>query len=286
MPNAFLGPADEKHQIPRLGFGTYTLHGVPASEAVQDAIDLGYRHIDTARPYENEAYLGIGIRESGISRGDLFITSKISCRAFWTPSPRMASGDVRDVVRWAVDDSLMRLDTDYIDLLLLHWPEPDDSLEPTLKAMAELVDVGWIRHMGVSNFPAGMLERSCVIAPVFCNQVEYHPFLSQERLLATASDLGVAIMAHNPFAAGRVEADETLRGIGSRHGKTPNQVALRWLLEQENVGAVPVAPTYALRRENREIFDFKLTDDDRAAIQDLPKDIRTVDPLWAPDWSD
>ena len=269
--------------VPKLGFGTWTLHGAEATEAVRDAIEVGYRHIDTARGYENEISVGMGIHESELPRSELFVTTKFSLRSLWSPTARRVRAAARDAVRAAADDSLYRLDTDYLDLLLLHWPD-EDTFEETLEALAELREDGWIRNLGVSNVPPEMLRRACEIAPVFCNQVEYHPFLTQDRLLETARELGVVITAHSPLAAGRVVTDPTLCGIAERHGKTPIQVVLRWLIDQPGVTAVPAATTHEWRLENLELFDFELSDDDRSEIAALPKDGRIVEPPWAPDW--
>jgi 2,5-diketo-D-gluconate reductase B len=268
----------------RLGFGTCELWGPEASEAVRDAIAIGYRHLDTARFYENEMRVGIGMRESGVAREELFVTTKVLLNSVWAlaPKPTMTAG--RDSLRWATEDSLQRLDTDYLDLLLVHWPSHDVPLKRTLEAMTALQEEGLIRHVGVSNFPAGLLRRACELAPIFCDQVEYHPLLSQDRLLAAARELGVLVTAHSPLARGRILEDETLQRIGARHGRTAAQVALRWLIEQPGVGAIPTAPTAAWRRENWAVLDFALTDADRAEIARLPKDVRTVDPPFAPDW--
>jgi 2,5-diketo-D-gluconate reductase B len=271
--------------IPRLGFGTWQLFGADAIEAVRDALELGYRHIDTARGYENENSVGIGLEGSDVPREQIFITTKFSLRSFYLAAPTFSRLSVRDTVRSAASDSLMRLGTDYLDLLLVHWPEDDASFAPLLEALAELREDGWIRNLGVSNFPSEMLRRACEIAPVACNQVEYHPFLSQDRLLEAARELGVDVTAHSPLAAGRVVEDPTLLRIGERHGKSAIQVTLRWLLDQAGVSVVPAATTHQWRVENLEL-DFELSDEDRAKIAALPKDVRTVDPAWAPAWDE
>lgn len=270
--------------LPRLGFGTWLLYGPAATEAVRDALELGYRHIDTARFYENEIRVGMGIAESDVPRDEIFLTSKVLLSPVWGSAPARARTARRDALRWEAEDSLMRLDTDYLDLLLLHWPDADTPLEHTLASMAELREEGLIRQLGVSNFPPGMLRAACELAPVFCNQVEYHPFLSQERLLAAAQELDVLVTAHSPLARGRVATDETLARIGTRHGKTGIQVALRWLVEQPGVSVAAAATTHEWRVENWEVFDFELSEQDRAEIARLPKDVRVVRPPWAPDW--
>ncbi len=157
-------------------------------------------------------------------------------------------------------------------------------VEQTLEAMLDLRERGLIRQLGVSNFPAGLLADALEHAPVFCNQVEYHPFLDQSRLLELARTSDVLITAYSPLAHGRVPDDETLREIGEEHGKTAGQVALRWLLDHPGVSTIPKASSHERRLENWQVFDFELTDDDREKIDDLPKDRREIDPSFAPDW--
>jgi 2,5-diketo-D-gluconate reductase B len=183
------------------------------------------------------------------------------------------------------EQSLERLGVDHLDLLLLHWPSPDVPLEETLKALTALRADGRIRNLGVSNFPAGLLKQALDLAPVFCNQVEYHPFLDQSRLLELARANDVLITAYSPLAHGKVPGDETLNRIGAAHGKTAGQVALRWLLDQDRVSPIPKASSHERRVENFEVFDFELSAEQRAEIAALPKDVRTADPPWAPDWA-
>lgn len=270
--------------IPKLGFGTWLLYGKDASEAVRDALHVGYRHIDTARLYDNEYWVGRGIRESGVARDDVFLTTKVYGSAFWSHLPQTLRTVRRDALRWAVEDSLMRLDTEYLDLLLLHWPSLEVPLEDTLTAMGELRDEGWVRQIGVSNFPPSMLRQACELAPIFCNQVEYHPFLGQDRLLAVARELGVLISAHSPLCAGLVLRDKTLQQIGAMYRKSAVQVALRWLIDQPGVCTIPTATTQEWRRENLDIFDFRLSEEDDIAIRALPKDVRAVEAPFALDW--
>ncbi len=208
-----------------------------------------------------------------MDRSEIFLTTKIF------------PGDFEpDDFKAATEESLRALGTDYLDLLLLHWPDPDVPLERTLGAMVDLREAGTIRNLGVSNFPAGMLSEALEHAPVFCDQVEYHPFLGQDRLLKLARERDVLVTAYSPLAHGKVPGDATLTEIGEAHGKTAGQVALRWLLDQPNVSPIPKASSHARRVENFEVFDFQLTDDERAQIDGLPKDDRTGDPDFAPDW--
>jgi 2,5-diketo-D-gluconate reductase B len=259
--------------IPKLGFGTWQIEGPECQEAVEDALAIGYRHIDTARAYGNEREVGRGLAAGGVPRQEFFLTTKI-WREEYAP----------DDLRRAAEDSLRNLQVDCIDLLLLHWPNPDFALEETLGALVALRDDGLILHLGVSNFPIGMLREALEVAPVFADQVEFHPFLSQDALVDLAAEQDFMVTAYSPLARGRVPRDPTLREIGEAHGKTAGQVALRWLLDKPQVCAIPKASSHERRLENFEVFDFELSDDERAAIEDLPKDGRVIDPGFGPDW--
>jgi 2,5-diketo-D-gluconate reductase B len=262
-------------EIPRLGYGTWQVEGKDATDGVRDALEIGYRHIDTARAYGNEAEVGEGLAQGGVDRAEIFLTTKIWLDDF-----------APDKLKAAAEDSLRKLRTDYVDLLLLHWPSQDVPLEQSLQAMQELREAGRIRHAGVSNFPAGMLERALAITPLLADQVEYHPFLGQDRLLALVQERDLTLTAYSPLAHGKVVGHPELTRIGEQHGKSAGQVALRWLLDQPNVTTLPKASSHERRRENFEIFDFSLSDADRGRIAALPKDVRTADPAWAPDWTD
>jgi 2,5-diketo-D-gluconate reductase B len=260
-------------RVPAVGFGTWLVTGQDATDGVREALEIGYRQIDTARAYENEREVGRGIAESGVPRDEIFLTTKV-------PHDDAAAAEVeRDA-----EQSLERLGVDHLDLLLLHWPNPDVPLEETLDALTKVREDGRTRNIGVSNFPAGLLEQALQIAPVFCNQVEYHPFLDQSRLLELARANDVLLTAYSPLAHGKVPGDPTLTGIGAKYDKTAGQVALRWLLDQPGVSPIPKASSYERRRENFDVLDFTLSDDDRAEIERLPKDVRTANPPWAPDW--
>jgi 2,5-diketo-D-gluconate reductase B len=259
-------------RVPALGFGTWQITGPDAEEAVRDALDIGYRQIDTARMYGNEQEVGRGIAASGVARDEIWLTSKV-----WRDEA------TADQVVAAGEDSLRKLGTDYLDLLLLHWPA-DTPIESTVEGFMRLQEAGRIRHFGVSNFPRGLLEEALGHGPVFCDQVEYHPLLSIDPLLELAEQRDLLITAYSPLAHGKVLENETLRRIGEAHGKTPGQVALRWLLDQPRVSPIPKASSHERRVENFEVFDFRLTDEERAEIAALAKDVRTANPSWAPDW--
>jgi len=261
--------------VPKLGFGTWQIEGRACREAVEDALAIGYRHIDTARAYGNEREVGRGLAAAGLSRRELFLTTKI-WREEYAP----------DDLRRAAENSLRNLQVDCVDLLLLHWPNPDHPLKETLGALVGLRDDGLIKHLGVSNFPAGLLREALSLAPIFTDQVEYHPFLGQPEVLELALEKDFMVTAYSPLARGKVPADPTLDEIGDAHGKTAGQVALRWLLDQPQVCAIPKASSHERRVENFEVFDFRLEGEERARIGALPKDQREIDPSFGPDWDD
>ncbi len=260
--------------VPKLGFGTWEILGSDCEEAVADALEIGYRHIDTAQAYENEAEVGKALAASDVPRQELWLTTKL-WRSEFAP----------DRVRASTEGSLERLQVNCIDLLLLHWPNDEVPLEGTLDALAQIRDEGLIKHFGVSNFPAYMLREALKRAPIFADQVEFHPFLGQRKLVDLAVEQDFMVTAYSPLARGRVPEDETLRAIGEGYGKTAGQVALRWLLEQQSVTTAPKASSHARRAENFDVFDFALTDADRVRIDAMRKDRCTVDPPWAPDWA-
>src|SRR5215213_2304967 len=192
--------------VPKLGFGTFRLPGADCREGVRDALEIGYRHIDTARGYDNETEVGQGIADSGVAREEIWLTTKVP--------PDMAAADQ---VRASAEDSLRRLGTDYVDLLLLHWPAPDVPLAETMGALLALREEGRAREIGVSNFPPNHLRRALEHAPVFTDQVEFHPFLGQDRLLGVARENDVLVTAYAPLAQGKVTRDPVLREIAEAH---------------------------------------------------------------------
>ena len=259
--------------VPKLGFGTWQIEGPECQEAVEDALAIGYRHIDTARAYGNEEHVGRGLTAAGVPRNEFFLTTKI-WREEYAP----------DDLRRAAEDSLEKLQVGCIDLLLLHWPNSEFPLEETLGALTELRNDGLIVHLGVSNFPATLLREALEVAPIFADQVEFHPFLGQDELVELAAEKDFMVTAYSPLARGKVPEDPTLREIGEAHGKTAGQVALRWLLDKPQVATIPKASSHERRVENYEVFDFELTDDERGRIEALPKDGRIIDPGFGPDW--
>ena len=262
-------------RIPRIGLGTWTLRGAEAQQAVEGAIGLGYRHIDTAAMYGNEDAVGAGIAASGVRRGEIFLTTKV----WWTEL-------APDALRASAEASLKRLGMRYADLILIHWPAPEMDLPAALGALAKLQQDGLARAVGVSNFPAGLLERAIAlgIAPLAALQVEAHVYLWQDRLAALCRRHGLALTAYAPIAKGQVNDDPVMRAIAAKYGASPVQVALAWLLAQEGVVAIPKSGRPEGQRENLAAASIRLDAEDLAAIARLPKDRRLVNPSFAPDW--
>jgi 2,5-diketo-D-gluconate reductase B len=261
--------------VPKIGLGTWQLTGSDCVAGVAEALRAGYRHVDTARAYENEREVGQGLRESGVARDEVWITSKL-----WT------SSFTRDRALRSAEKSLEALRVDRIDLYLLHWPNPEVPLAETLGALSELQDDGRIRHIGVSNFTLALVEEALKHARILANQVEYHPYLGQDRLLDQAREHDLLLEAYSPFAHGRLHGDPVLTEIGEAHGKSAGQVALRWLIDQPNVCALPKATAPERIRENLDVFDFALSDDERRRIDGLERGERTANPAWAPTWDE
>jgi 2,5-diketo-D-gluconate reductase B len=262
-------------RIPALGFGTFRLGGDVARRMVGHALEIGYRHIDTAQMYGNEAEVGEAIEASPVARDQIWLTTKI-----WPDNFRAA-----DLER-AAEASVERLRT-VPDLLLLHWPNPRVPLAETLGALSAVKRRGLTRQIGISNCPAALVRESVALSeePLLVNQVEYHPYLSQRTVLAELRRHGMALTAYSPIAQGRVFSDATLAGIGRRHGKNPGQVALRWLLQQDRVSAIPRSSREANAKANFAVFDFELSEGEMSAIAALAKPGgRLVDPGVAPDW--
>jgi 2,5-diketo-D-gluconate reductase B len=265
----------EGQSMPVLGLGTFQSDGEACRQAVAAALAVGYRHIDTARMYKNEKEVGAGIRDSAVPRDQIFLTTKLQIGRL---DP--------DGVHESCENSLRELDTPYVDLLLIHWPDDTVPLSDTLGAMAMLKKDGKIRNLGVSNFTVAWLEKALAAAeePLFCNQIEYHPYIRQGPPMETCRANGMGVVAYSPLARGRVLKDERLADIGRKHGKGPTQVALRWIVDQSDVIAIPKATSEAHIRENLDIFDFDLDDDDLATIGAFQRDQRLINPDWAPEW--
>lgn len=262
-------------RIPALGFGTWKLQGSRCAERVADALAVGYRHIDTAEAYDNQEQVGLGLRRSKVAREEVFLTSKV-----WFENLRRA-----DLLARA-ETSLKELGTDYLDLLLVHWPNPEIPLGETLAALRELQEKQRLRHIGVSNFPPSWVEAAVEQAPLVCDQVEYHPLLSQQPLLETLRAHDMALVAYSPLAHGKLLENETLQEIARGHDRSPAQVALRWLVSQDRVAAIPKASSREHLEQNFAIFDFELDESEMQRLHALAerKGERTIDPAFAPVW--
>jgi diketogulonate reductase-like aldo/keto reductase len=226
---------------------------------VQQALRLGYRHIDTAEMYENEREVGEGLRASGVRRDEVFITTKV-----W--STHLAPGELAR----AAKDSLARMRLSDVDLLLIHWPNPRVPLAETIGALCRMKSEGYARHIGVSNFSADLLDEAVKLAgePLVTNQIEWHPFIDQRALVAACARLGLSVTAYSPLAKGKTLSNDVLSTIGMNYGKTGGQVALRWLLAQ---GAIVIPGTSRVERlsENMAVFDFELSSEEVAEIATL-----------------
>ena len=236
-------------RIPLIGLGTWDLRGRACARAVEEALRLGYRHIDTAAMYGNEAEVGEGLRASGIGRDEVFITTKV-----WSSDLR-----ARDFERSA-RDSLRKLRLDSVDLLLIHWPNPSIPLKETVGALCKMKREGVARHVGVSNFNTALIEEAKRLAtePLVNNQIELHPYNDQTRTIATTRKAGMSVTAYSPIARGRVKGDALLSKIGKAHGKTAAQVCLRYLVQQDII-VIPKTSRSERLKENSDILDFKLT---------------------------
>lgn len=262
--------------IPKLGFGTWKLKEGDAYDGVSAALKTGYRHIDTAQAYGNEAEVGRAIADSGVARDDFWLTTKV-----WIE--RFAAGELEASVK----ESLSKLKVDQLDLVLLHWPNDDVPLAETIGALNACREGGFTRHIGVSNYTTSWLGEAVAIsrAPLICNQVEYHPFLDQTPVLDAAAKYDMALTAYSPIAQGEVNDSDVLKDIAEAHGKTPIQVSLRWLIQHERVCAIPRSSSSEHVESNFRIYDFELSAEEMGRINALrSSNHRLVDPDWAPDW--
>lgn len=242
--------------MPVIGLGTWQLEEGSAQPLVERALELGYRHIDTAQIYGNEQDVGAALAATGVSRDQIFLTTKV-----WVD--HFAHGDLQR----SLDESLGKLRVPQVDLLLLHWPKPKPALVETMAALNDVRDRGLTRAIGLSNFPSALMGKAQAAseAPIATNQVEYHPYLSQKTLIAKARAIGASITAWSPLAQGKVADDPVLVEIGEAHGKTPGQVTLRWQVQQ-GVVTIPRTKNPARLAENFDIFDFALSDAEMARI--------------------
>jgi diketogulonate reductase-like aldo/keto reductase len=261
-------------KVPVVGLGTWALRGRECARLTEQAIRLGYRHVDTAQMYDNEREVGEGVRVSGL-RSEVMVTTKVQ------PS-LLAPHDLERSVK----ESLARLRLDVIDLLLIHWPNPRVPLAETLGAMAKMKREGYTRQIGVSNFTVALLEEATKASsePLVCNQVECHPFLNQDKVIAACRNHKMAVVAYSPIARGNAAGDKLLEKIGKAHGKSAAQVCLRWLVQQ-GVVVIPRTSRSERLEENFALFDFELSDAEMREIAGLARrGGRIVDWTWSPKW--
>ena len=264
--------------IPQVGFGSMRLTGDIGAKATQDAIEVGYSHIDTAANYGNEADVGRGIKASGANRQDLFVVTKVHF-------VNIGEGKLQQ----SAEDSLNRLGLDYVDLLLIHWPNPEVPIRESITALCSTKQRGLTKHIGISNFTNAMVEEAVKYAtePIVCHQFEYHPHLNQLKIMATTKKHGLAFVAYCPIGRGNVGGvivEPVLQEIAAAKGKTPAQVALRWNVQQGNV-VIPGSSKKERLKENISIFDFELSDDEMKRISALVHpNGRVVNPPHAPQW--
>ena len=255
---------NDGNTIPQLGFGVFLIEPNDTSEAVEEALEIGYRHIDTAEMYGNEKEVGEAIRASGLDRGEVFVTSKLS-NAFHEP----------DDARRAFEGTLSELGFDYVDLFLIHWPLPtlyDGDFVSTWKSLEEFHSDGRARSIGVSNFQIHHLERlaSDTDTVPAVNQIEVHPYLTNDAVRSYGREQGIATEAWSPIARGAVLDDSTITEIAEKVGKTPAQVVLRWHIQRSDI-VFPKSVTPSRMKENFEIFDFELASEDMEAITALDR---------------
>jgi diketogulonate reductase-like aldo/keto reductase len=266
-------------RIPAIGLGTMTLVDAVCAQAVETALRLGYRHIDTAERYGNEAAVGEGLqrglRGTGLAREDIFVTTKVY-------HDKLAAADFER----SFDESLRKLKLSFVDLLLIHWPNPKIPLAETLGVLCQAKRDGRSRHVGVANFTTALLDEAMKITsePLVTNQIEVHPFLDQSKVLAACRNYGMAVTAYCPLARGKVPGNEALERIGKAHGKSAPQIALRYLLEQRII-PIPRTANAEHLAANLAIFDFALSPAEMGEINKLKKpDGRVVNPPHAPRW--
>lgn len=252
-------------EIPKIGLGTWRMEGGTCRDAVSTALDLGYRHIDTAQAYGNERQVGQAIEHSDVDREDVFLTTKV-----W-PMHRKRT----DIVN-SVNESLTKLGTEYVDLLLIHWPNPLASTGEVMRTLSDLQNDGLTRHIGVSNFGVEQLEeaRNEATVDVFTDQLQFHPFNPQEELLEYCRENDVLLTAYSPLAHGGAMHDHVLTELGKKYDKTPAQVALRWVTQQEKVVTIPKSTSEKHLKQNLDVFGFELTETEMALIA-RPSRLRT-----------
>ena len=264
-------------EIPAIGFGTWTLKGEQASTLVEHALASGYRHVDTAAMYDNEEWVGKGISASSVSRGEIFLTTKV-----WHTD--LAAGDLEK----SLQSSLSRLGVDEVDLVLVHWPSKAVPLAETIGALNNAASRGYAKHIGVSNFTVPLLKEAVALSerPLVCNQVEYHPMLNQNVVLDACRGLGMAVVSYCPlYRGGELFANDPVATLASKYNKSPAQIVLRWQVQQEGVIAIPRSTNPGRIKENLAVFDFALAEEDMKVISALgSNNKRLCDFEFSPQW--
>jgi diketogulonate reductase-like aldo/keto reductase len=261
--------------IPQIGLGTMTLKGDVCIDAVKTALQLGYRHLDTAAFYGNEVENGEGLRASGVKREDVFICTKVR-----------ENNLLPENFNKSLDQSLTNLKLSYVDLLLIHWNNKDIPFSTSVAALCAAKKDGRAKHVGVANFTTTMLDEAWAVTtePLVCNQIEMHPFINQDRVVAASRKYGMAVVAYCPIARGKVPGADALERIGQAHNKSAAQVSLRYLV-QNGICAIPRTATPAHLKANIDVFDFKLSDAEMADLKALnATNMRVVNPPHAPVW--
>ena len=254
-------------EIPQIGIGTWTLRGETATTNVRLALQAGFRHVDTAQMYENEAEVGQGLVESGIARKDFFLTTKVNT---------IVMREGKEAVRNSIEQSIKKLQTDYLDLLLIHWPVKD-CVKDTWQIMEEFVKAGKIRSIGVSNFNQHHLEELLSYAEIrpVINQIEVTPFMTQEENIAFNHKLGIQVEAWGPFGQGNIDVigHPLLQSLAKKYNKTASQIVLRWIVQRDLITIPRAKPNHFA--ENLEVMQFSLSNEDMQAINGLNQNLRS-----------
>jgi 2,5-diketo-D-gluconate reductase B len=264
-------------KMPKLGLGTFRLKEQVAFDSVTMGLELGYRHIDTAQIYDNEADVGRAIKESGVPRNEIYLTTKV-----WTDSFR------RDKLAESLKTSLHKLKTDYVDLALIHWPSPNDevAVEEYMQALLETKKQGLAREIGVSNFTIAHLEEAIVAvgaAEIASQQIEVHPFLQNVTVREFCREHGIPVTAYMPLAYGKVMHEPVLQAIAAKHGTTPALVSLAWVLQQ-GMSTIPSSTKRANLESNLLSLELALNEEDMQAIATLDRNERIANPGFSPQW--
>lgn len=262
-------------RIPMIGLGTMTLKDDICVQAVKNALQLGYTHLDTAWFYGNEKEVGEGLRQSGVKRENVLICTKVR-----------ETHLMPDKFQQSLDESLKNLQLPYVDLLLIHWNNKDIPFKTSVGALCKAKKDGFAKHVGVANFTTSMLDEAWAVTsePLVCNQIEMHPFINQDKVLAACKKHGMAVVAYCPIARGKVPGADVLERIGKAHGKSSAQVSLRYLV-QRGVCAIPRTATPEHLKQNLDIFDFELSDAEMKELKALnANNMRVVNPPHAPQW--